>query len=102
MALTLPIVRVCRSYTEWAQWDGATQRPNWSVLAGRELYDRIGQKYRKDGEFRGHVDRFVSSFEELLGAASGRDRDNILVDTYLTSDTGKVYLILGQAIGKLS
>ncbi|MEP0708579.1 MAG: hypothetical protein ABJL17_08625 [Parvibaculum sp.] len=71
-------------------------------MAGRELYDRIGQKYRKDGEFRGHVDRFVTSFEELLGAASGRDRDNILVDTYLTSDTGKVYLILGQAIGKLS
>lgn len=71
-------------------------------MAGRELYDRIGQKYRKDGEFRGHVNRFVSSFEELLGAASGRDRDNILVDTYLTSDTGKVYLILGQAIGKLS
>lgn len=70
-------------------------------LAGRELYDRIGTKYRKDGEFRGHVDRFVSSFEELLGAASARDRDNILVDTYLTSDTGKVYLMLGQAIGKL-
>ena len=46
--------------------------------------------------------RFVASFEELLGAASTRDRDNILVETYLTSDTGKVYLMLGQAIGKLS
>lgn len=71
-------------------------------MAGRELYDRIAQKYRKDGEFRAHVDRFISSFEELLGAASTRDRDNILVETYLTSDTGKVYLMLGQAIGKLS
>ncbi|MFN4354927.1 hypothetical protein [Parvibaculum sp.] len=71
-------------------------------MAGRELYDRISQKYRKDGEFRAHVDRFVASFEELLGAASTRDRDNILVETYLTSDTGKVYLMLGQAIGKLS
>lgn len=71
-------------------------------LAGRELYDRIAQKYRKDGEFRAHVDRFLGSFEELLGAATARDRDNILVDTYLTSDTGKVYLMLGQATGKLS
>lgn len=71
-------------------------------LAGRELYDRIAQKYRKDGEFRSHVDRFLGSFEELLGAATARDRDNILVDTYLTSDTGKVYLMLGQATGKLS
>ncbi|MEP2830588.1 hypothetical protein [Parvibaculum sp.] len=71
-------------------------------LAGRELYDRIAQKYRKESEFRSHVDRFLASFEELLGAATTRDRDNILVDTYLTSDTGKVYLMLGQATGKLS
>ncbi|PKP78318.1 MAG: hypothetical protein CVT81_04675 [Alphaproteobacteria bacterium HGW-Alphaproteobacteria-3] len=71
-------------------------------LAGRELYDRIAQKYRKESEFRAHVDRFLGSFEELLGAATARDRDNILVDTYLTSDTGKVYLMLGQATGKLS
>lgn len=71
-------------------------------MAGRELYDRIAQKYRKDSEFRAHVDRFIASFEELLGAATMRDRDNILVETYLTSDTGKVYLILGQAIGKLN
>lgn len=71
-------------------------------MAGRELYDRIAQKYRKDGEFRGHVDRFIAQFEELLGAAATRDRDNILVNTYLTSDTGKVYLMLGQATGKLS
>lgn len=71
-------------------------------MAGRDLYDRIAQKYRKESEFRTHVDRFVASFEELLGAASARDRDNILVETYLTSDTGKVYLMLGQATGKLS
>ncbi|MEX0840393.1 MAG: hypothetical protein WD034_12750 [Parvibaculum sp.] len=70
-------------------------------LAGRELYDRIAAKYRKDGEFRTHVDRFTTTFESLLGAATARDRDNILVQTYLTSDTGKVYLMLGQATGKL-
>ena len=70
-------------------------------MAGRELHDRTAQKYRKDGEFRAHVDRFIAQFEELLGAATTRDRDNILVNTYLTSDTGKVYLMLGQATGKL-
>ncbi|WP_339831768.1 hypothetical protein [uncultured Parvibaculum sp.] len=70
-------------------------------MAGRDLYDRIAAKYRKDAEFRGHVDRFTATFENLLGAAAARDRDNILVETYLTSDTGKVYLMLGQATGKL-
>ncbi|NIJ41091.1 hypothetical protein FHS78_001372 [Parvibaculum indicum] len=71
-------------------------------LSGRELFDQIAAKYKKDGEFRTYVDRYVSTFEELLGAASARDRSNILVETYLTSDTGKVYLMLAQTSGKLS
>ena len=71
-------------------------------LNGRELYDQIAQKYRDDREFRDNVDRFIRLFERLLTAASERDRDNILAETYLTSDTGKVYLILAQASGHLS
>ncbi|HMM13759.1 MAG TPA: hypothetical protein PKA57_03965 [Parvibaculum sp.] len=71
-------------------------------MAGRQLYDRIAVKYRDDAEFREHVDRFVSLFERLLASARTRDRENILVETYLTSDTGKAYLILAQASGKLS
>ncbi len=71
-------------------------------IAGRQLYDRIAVKYRGDVEFREHVDRFVSLFERLLASASARDRENILVETYLTSDTGKAYLILAQASGKLA
>ncbi len=70
-------------------------------MAGRQLYDSIAVKYRGEAEFRENVDRFVDLFERLLGNASSRDRDNILVETYLTSDTGKVYLMLGQASGKL-
>lgn len=71
-------------------------------MAGRQLYDRIAVKYRGEAEFRDHVDRFVSLFERLLASASARDRDNILVETYLSSDTGKAYLILAQASGKLA
>lgn len=71
-------------------------------IAGRQLYDRIAVKYRGDEEFREHVDRFVSLFERLLASASTRDRENILAETYLTSDTGKAYLILAQASGKLA
>lgn len=71
-------------------------------LAGRELYDQVAVKYRQDGEFRDHVDRFVGLFEDLLDTAAERDRDNILAETYLTSDTGKVYLMLAQAIGRIA
>ena len=71
-------------------------------ISGRQLYDRIAVKYRGEAEFRENVDRFVDLFERLLAAAASRDRDNILVETYLTSDTGKVYLILAQASGRLA
>ncbi|MDR3500529.1 MAG: hypothetical protein P4L72_15045 [Parvibaculum sp.] len=71
-------------------------------IAGRQLYDRIAVNYRNEPEFREHVDRFVDLFERLLASAASRDRDNILVETYLSSDTGKVYLMLAQASGKLS
>ncbi len=70
-------------------------------ISGRQLYDRIAVKYRAEAEFREHVDRFVELFDRLISAASSRDRDNILVETYLTSDTGKVYLMLAQASGRL-
>lgn len=29
-------------YTEWAKWDGAKLKPDWSDLAGNELYDHKG------------------------------------------------------------
>jgi hypothetical protein len=71
-------------------------------ISGRQLYDRIAVKYRGEAEFRENVDRFVDLFERLLASAAARDRDNILVETYLTSDTGKVYLMLAQASGRLA
>jgi len=71
-------------------------------MAGRELYDRIAARHRTDSEFREQVDHFIDMFDKLLKDSAGRDRDNILVETYLTSDTGKVYLMLAQATGKLA
>ncbi|MGK2742273.1 hypothetical protein ACSHT0_15415 [Tepidicaulis sp. LMO-SS28] len=71
-------------------------------LQGRNLHDRITERYDSDAEFREDVDRFISLFEDLLETASAQDRDNILADTYLTSDTGKVYLMLAAASGRLS
>lgn len=71
-------------------------------LQGRELYDTIAERFSREPEFRDDVQRFIRLFEKLMLHASERDRDNILVETYLTSDTGKVYLMLAQASGHLS
>ncbi len=71
-----------------------------SVL-GREQTERIGRKYREDGEFKDTVDRYVEQFEVLMEETAGRDRENVLAETYLTSQTGKVYVMLASSIGRL-
>ncbi|MCE9523964.1 MAG: hypothetical protein K8S25_16225, partial [Alphaproteobacteria bacterium] len=61
-------------------------------ILGREQTARIGQKYDEDGEFRETVDRYVNQFETLMEQTARSDRENVLVETYLTSQTGKVYV----------
>jgi hypothetical protein len=69
---------------------------------GREQTERIGRKYREDGEFREAVDRYIQQFEALMEQTARSDRENVLVETYLTSQTGKVYVALASAIGRLA
>ena len=71
-------------------------------ILGREQTERIGRKYREDGEFRDTVDRYIQQFETLMEQTARSDRENVLVETYLTSQTGKVYVALASAIGRLA
>ncbi len=72
-----------------------------ATFTGADMLQKIARTYREDAEFRTVVTRYIESFEGLLKAARGRDRENILIETYLTSQTGKVYMILGTATGHL-
>ena len=47
------------------------------------------------------MSRYVDDFEKLLSDVARNDRDNIMTQTYLTSDTGKVYTMLAHASGRL-
>jgi hypothetical protein len=71
------------------------------TLRGQHTFDEIRKKYQTDNEFRETVDRYVDDFEHLIESVSRNDRDNMLTQTYLTSDTGKVYLMLAHASGRL-
>lgn len=68
---------------------------------GRDGADKIAQRYAADTEFRHHADRYMSEFEGLLDDAASRDRDQILVETFLTSQTGRLYLLVAAATGRL-
>jgi hypothetical protein len=48
------------------------------------------------------VDRYITDFEKLLADVARTDRDRTVTQSYLTSDTGKVYTMLAHAAGRFN
>ena len=57
--------------------------------------------YEDDGEFRDQVNRYVHDFEALLRTVLADANGSVLAVTLLSSDTGKLYVALAQAIERL-
>jgi hypothetical protein len=72
------------------------------TLKGQQTFDDIKRKYKREPEFRAAVDRYIGDFEKLLADVARNDRDRALTQSYLTSDTGKVYTMLAHAAGRFS
>ena len=70
------------------------------TLQGQQAFDEIRKRYRSDREFKQTVDRYIAEFERLLEDVSRDDRGQVVVRTYLTSETGKVYTMLAHAAGR--
>ena len=49
-----------------------------------------------------HSDRYLEKFEGLLTQASRSDPANLLSSAFVTSDVGKVYVLLSRAIGRMN
>lgn len=64
---------------------------------GREILRR----YQEDDEFQRHVNRYIHDFEAILRALMGTRDGQSLSVTMLSSDVGKLYVALAQAIDRL-
>lgn len=90
--------------TEWAAYlkgdRGIFTRRAVRLLDNGEVREILAQ-YEADDEFREHVNRYIHDFEAMLrGVLSTRDGSAISV-TLLSSDIGKLYVALAQAIERL-
>ncbi len=90
--------------TEWAAYlkgdRGIFTRRAVRLLNNGEVRE-ILLEYENNSEFREHVNRYIHDFEAMLrGVLATRDGSAISV-TLLSSDIGKLYVALAQAIERL-
>ena len=57
--------------------------------------------YEGDGEFRETVNRYIADFEAMLREVLSTRDGNAIAVTLLSSDVGKLYVALAQAIDRL-
>ena len=61
----------------------------------------IAQQYDEDSEFRGQVNRYIHDFESMMRVLLSTRDGHVISVTLLSSDVGKLYVALAQAIERL-
>ena len=68
---------------------------------GRNTFDDVTERYKTDVDFHRTVDRFLGDFEAIVRDIEQKDPSGRAVQNHLVSDSGRVYLFLAHASGRL-
>jgi hypothetical protein len=67
----------------------------------RNLFDGVARRYGADDNFKRLVDRFLNEFQTELSEADRQDPQGSRSQQLVQSETGRVYLVLAHASGRL-
>ena len=68
----------------------------------RSIFDEVQRRVTTESELNQTVSRYLTDFERIIKEADARDPTGRLTHTHLISDTGRVYLFLAHASGRLT
>ena len=78
----------------------AVSRAMYSPV-GQQTFDQIVERMRVDGGFRAMMDRYLADFEKVLQGAEQQDPSGRASHAQIQGDTGRIYLLLAHASGRL-
>ncbi len=88
-------------WRRWLDGDRSVFARQLAASIGPESVDRIASLYRDNPRFHDTADAYLEDFEGMLKRTRSNDPDGVLASSILTSDTGKIYLAIAYALGRL-
>jgi hypothetical protein len=88
-------------WEHWRQGDTRAISRRLYTAAGQQAFEDVRRRIRTDTAFRESVTRYVQEFERLLAKIGQNDRDGAQSRSAMLSDSGKVYMLLAHASGRM-
>jgi hypothetical protein len=88
-------------WERWRQGDPNAISRRLYTAAGQQAFEDVRRRIRNDPPFRESVIRYVNEFERLLAKIGQSDKDGAQSRAAMLSDSGKVYMLLAHAAGRL-
>ena len=87
-------------WTRYSKGDNSVFLRKILGMRSKTQLAKINKLYRTDTDFREYTMRYMSQFDELIASARRSGQEGVIGVGFMTSDAGKVYMVLQAALEK--